>query len=165
MCVAIPNPKAVFAHRRACSDDVQRAGLQAREQLVEVVVPGGRSRDRVAALVVLLELIHGDVEELLDRARRVDHTILGHLEHLRFREVDRLRHVVGFGEGEVGDLAGGVDQPSQQRRVHHDAGVVLGTGDRRCGVLQIVQSCDAAHLVEQAVTTQLVGDGDHVDRS
>ena len=97
--------------------------------------------------------------------RRVDHAILGDLEHLRLGEVDGLGDVVGLGEREVGDLAGGVDQPPQQRGVHHDAGVVLGARHRRCCVLQIVQPLDATDVVEQSVPTQLVRDRDHVDRS
>ena len=95
--------------------------------------------------------------------RGVDDPVLGDLEHLRLGEIDRLDHVVGLAERDVGDLTGGVDEPAQQRRVHHDAGVVLGARHRRRGVLQLVQPLDAAELVEQAVTTKFVGDRDDVD--
>ena len=47
-----------LAHRRAGADDVQRRGLQPRQQLVEVVVAGGRAGDRVAAGERLLEAVH-----------------------------------------------------------------------------------------------------------
>ena len=158
-------PEGRFSHRRARADDVEGARLQAGEQFVEVVVAGGRAGDRVASLVVLLELIHRDVEQFLDRPGRVDHAILGDLEHLRLGQVDGLGDVVGLGECQVGDLAGGVDQPAQQRGVHHDAGIVLGTRHRWRRVLQVVEPFDAADLVEQTVAAQFVGDRDHVDGS
>ena len=157
-------PRDALAHRRAGPDDVQRRRLQARQQLVDVVVAGGRAGDRVAPGVGLLEAVHHRLDRLAEQLRGVGDAVLGDLEDLGLGVVDGLGHVVGLAVGHLGDVAGDVDQAPQQRGVLDDAGVVGGVGDRRRGVLQGVQRLRAADLLEQAVAAQLVGDGDRVGR-
>jgi hypothetical protein len=155
-------PRDALAHGGTGADDVERRGLQPREQLVDVVEAGRRAGDRVAPRVRLLQAVHHRLDRLAEELGRVGDPVLGDLEHLRLGVVDRLGHVVGLAVGHLGDVAGDVDQAPQQGRVLHDAGVVGGVGDRRRGVLQGVQRLGPADLLEQPVAAQLVGDGDGV---
>ncbi len=157
--------EAGLAHCRPRPDDVERRGLQAGEDLVEIVEPGGRAGDDVAALEGLLQLVHRQRQQVAERADRgeVD-AFLGDLEDLGLGFVERLGDVVGLEVGDLGDLAGDADQLAQHRRVLHDLGVARGVGDRRRRVLQFEQCLWPADLVEQTVAAQLVGDRDRVDR-
>ena len=70
--------------------------LQARQELVEVVVAGGRAGDGVAALEGLLQLVHRQRQQVAERLGGVDDAVLGDLEDLRLGLVERLGDVVGF---------------------------------------------------------------------
>ena len=95
---------------------------------------------------------------------RVGDALLGDVEDLALGHVEGLDHVVGLAVGELGDVAGDVDQLAQQRRLLDDLGVVAGARDRRRGVLQLVQRLGPTDLGQQAGPAQLVGDGDRVGR-
>jgi hypothetical protein len=140
------------------------AGLQTGQELVEVGVAGGDAGDRVAAVVGLLEVVHHLGEQLLDGAGRVGDPLLGDVEHLGLGLVERLDDVVGLAVGELGDVAGRVDELAEQRRLLDDLGVVARRRDRRRGVLQLVERLGPADLGEQTGPAQLVGDGDGVCR-
>ena len=156
-------PGHALAHGGAGADDVERARLQAGQDLVEVVEARGRAGDGVAAIEGLLQLVHRQRQQVTERTGAVDHPVLGHLEHLGLGLVEGLGDVVGLGVSDLGDLARHGDHPPQQRRVLDDLGVTRRVRHRRCGVLQIHQHLRATHLVEQAVAAQLVGNRHHVD--
>ena len=154
-----------LAHRRAGTDDVQRRRLEARQQLVEVVVAGGDAGDRVAAGEVLLDAVDGELHQLADVAIAVDDPAVGDAEHPALGVVEGIVDVVGAAVADLGDVGGDEDEAAQHRRVLDDLGVGRGVGDRRRGVLQGVQRLDAAGLFEQPEPRQLLGDGDRVDRT
>ena len=118
--VAMPKPKRGLAHRRAGTDDVEGARLQAGEHLVEIVEAGGGAGDDVAALERLLQLVHRQRQQVRQRPRGVDDAIFGDLEHLGLGLIERLGDIVGLHVRDLGDLAGDADQPAQHRRVLHD---------------------------------------------
>ena len=57
-----------------------------------------------------------------------------------------------------------MDETTEHRRVLDDLRVVPDARDGRRRVLQLDETLDAADLVEQSVTSQLVGDGHGVGR-
>ena len=94
--VAMPEPERRLAHRRAGADDVQRRGLQAGQQLVEVVVAGGDAGDRVAAGERLLEAVDRQLHQLADAAGSESVTrSSATLNTLRLGLVEGLGDVVG----------------------------------------------------------------------
>ena len=157
-------PGHALAHCRPGTDDVERARLQPRQKVVEVVVTSGQAGDDIAPLVGLLQGIHRERHQVAERAHRVDDAILGNLEHLGFGLVEGLGDIVGFVVGKLGDLRGHSDQTPQHRGVLHDLGVTRHVGDRWGRVLQLKQEFGAADFLEQAGSADLVGHGDGVDR-
>ncbi len=153
-----------FAHRGSRTDDVEGAGLQAGQDLVEVVEAGGGAGDAVAALEDLLQLVHRQRQQIRQRPGGVDDAVFCHLEHLGLGFVERLGDIVGLHVRDLGDLAGDADEPAQHRCVLHDLGVATRVGDGRRGVLQLEQRLRATDLVEETVAAQLVGNRDDVDR-
>ena len=85
---AMPEPEGGLPHRRPGPDDVQRRGLQPGQQLVEVVVAGGRPGDDVAAGVGLLSRSITPLIDSLSSWVRVGDALLGDLEDLRLGLVD-----------------------------------------------------------------------------
>jgi hypothetical protein len=155
--------EAGLAHCRPSADDVESRGLQARQDLVEIVETRRGSGDDVAAFERLLQLVHRQWQQVAERHRRVDDACLGDLEDLRLCLVECLGDIVGLEITDLGDLAGDADELAQHRRVLHDLGVPRRVGDGRRRVLQLEQRLRPTDLVEQSVATQFVGDSDGVD--
>ena len=157
-------PRHALAHRGSGADDVEGAGLEARQDLVEVGEAGGGAGDAVAALEGLLQLVERQGQQVAEGSGGIHHAVLGHLEHLGLGLVERLGDIVGLEVGQLGDLAGHADEPAQHRRVLHDLGVAAGVGDGRRGVLQLQQRLRTTDLLDQPVAAQLIGDRHDVDR-
>ena len=153
-----------LAHRRAGADDVQRVGLQPRQQLVQVVVAGGHAGERAPPLVGGLQVVEGLAEQLRQRAGRVGDLVVGQLEDLVLGLVEGLGDVVGLVVGDLGDLAGHPDEAAEQRGVAHDAAVAAGVGDGRRRGLQVEQEARAADVLQHPGPPQLVGHRDRVGR-
>ena len=120
--------------------------------------------DGLSPLVQLLEAVEVVRQQLPQRLRGVGDTSLGDLEDLRLGLVDGLRRVVGQRVAELDDLAGGTDEPTQQRPLLDDRRIAGGVRRCRRGVLQVDQRLQAADHVEQAGALQRLGHGDRVDR-
>ena len=67
---AMPRAKAVLPIAGRAPTTTSDARLQARQQLVEVVVAGGHAGDGVAPLVELLEAVEAVVEQVAGSAQR-----------------------------------------------------------------------------------------------
>ena len=116
-------PGDALPHARACPDDDERRRLQTRQQLVEIVVAGGEARDRLAAVVELLEAAEADLEQIVDRRHRVGHSPLRDVVHHRLGSIDCLRHIVGQAVPELCDLSRDADQTAEQRVLFDDVRV------------------------------------------
>ena len=136
-------PCHALAHARARADHHERGGLQARQQLVEIVVAGGQACDRLAAVVELLEPAEADLEQVVDGRDRVGNPALGDVIDHRLRAIDGLGDVVGDAVTELGDLAGDADEPPQQRVLFDDVRVAGRIRDRRRRRLQVDQDARA----------------------
>jgi hypothetical protein len=126
-------PRDALAHRRAATDDHEVAGLEARQQLVEVDVAGRHAGDGVAPTVQLLQPVEVEAQQVLDLGGRVGHAPLVDVVDHRFGAVECLGDVLGHRVTDLGDLAGDADQPSEQCVLLDDARVPGGVGGGRRG--------------------------------
>ena len=76
---------ARLAHRRACGDDDEVAGLEAAGDLVEVLEAGRRAGERGALERQAVELVELVVQDLVDGAEVLLAVVVGDLEHRRAR--------------------------------------------------------------------------------
>ena len=138
--------------------DDQVGGLQASGQVVEVAEPGRDTGDGRPPLVELLDHLHVLGQQVLQVGQVLRHPPVRHLVDEVLGLVDRLLDVVGQGEGEVGDLLGGVDQPAQGGVLLDDAGVVAHGPRGRHGVDECEEIWLAAELVEAASPPELLAE-------
>ena len=155
--------EAGLSHARAGAHDVQRRGLEAEEDLVQLVVAGGHTRDLRAALAQLLNAVQPLTEERLQRAHGVDRPALADVEHHLLRLVDRRLDVLGHGVADVGDVPGDADELAQQRVLLDDLGVVPRVGDRGRVGQQRNEDGAVADRLEHPRALQLVGHRHRVD--
>src|SRR4029453_12012142 len=103
-------PGHALAHGRPGAHHHQGAGLQARQQLVEVDVAGGHTGDGVAPAVELLEPVEVEAQQVLDLGRAVGDPALVDVVDHRLGPVERLGDVLGHAVADLGDLAGHADE-------------------------------------------------------
>ena len=156
--------KRGLAHGRPSAHHDQRAGLQPGQELVQIEVAGGRTRDGVAPLVELLETIEVLGQEARQLLRAVGDSSFVDLVDEGLGAVERLADVLGHRVAQLRDLAGHPDEPSQERILLHDAGVARRVGGGGRGRHDLREHGVPADGLEQARPTQLIGDRDGVRR-
>ena len=157
-------PRDALAHARASPDDDERRRLQSRQQLVEIVVARREAGDRLAPVIELFEPAEADLEQIVNGRHRVRHPPLGDVVHHRLGAIDGLRDVVRHAVPELGDLPCDADQPSQEGVLLDDVRVSAGVRDRGRRRLQVDEHRGPADGVEQVRASQLLRDGDGIDR-
>ena len=115
--------------------DHEVGALEPEQDLVELVVAGGRAGDLAVAAVEGLEMVEGALERVADADHRLGDPALRHLEHERLRPVEGVDDVVGHLVAHLGDVAGDADQAAEQRQLADDLGVMARVGrGRRVGL-------------------------------
>ena len=138
--------------------------MQPVGELVEVGEPGRHTDQLAVAVVDRLDLVE---RRLHDRAQRrvvLRGSLVGDAVDLGLCPVDHVVDLSLAGVPHLGDPGARVDQPTQDRLLAHDVGVVGGVrGDRdaRRERVEVRRATDAHQLT---APLQLGGGGDRVDR-
>ena len=152
-----------LTHGWSSTKDQERRRLQTEQSVVEIVKARRHTGDAGLLGVTAFEFVGGAPEYFAKFLNRVGHSLVSDFEHLRLGGVESPRHIVGFGVGDLGDLAGHRDQTPQRCGVHHDLGVTADVADHRGGVLQLQQKIETTDLIKQPDSTEFVGHGDCID--
>ncbi len=154
-----------LAQAGAAGDDDELAGLEARQEPVEVGEAGGHAGQDALVGADRLDLVHGRLEEVGQDREVLALAFVGDVVDGLLGEVDQVVDVAAALAAAVAvldDLGAGLDEAAQDRLVLDDAGVVAGVrggGDR---VEEVVQVGAAADLAEVAGVGERGGDGDRV---
>ncbi len=158
-----PEREARLPHAGAGAHDVQRGGLEAQEDPVQLVVAGGHTGDVRAALPQLLDAVQPGPQQLVQGPHAVDRAALADVEDHLLRLVDCRLDVLGHRVADVGDVPRHPDELAQQRVLLDDVGVVARVGDRRRVGQQRDEDGAVADRLEYARALQLVGHRHRVD--
>src|SRR6185295_17785975 len=145
-------------------DDDEIAGLKARGHAVEIVEAGGEPGDVLLAVVQLLDVLEGVLQDRPHRKGRALHTPLGDLEDQPLRVVEQLVHVVAGFVALPDDLGGDADQIAQEGLLPHDAPVGEQVGRGRGLLDQAREGGRAAHLLQGRAPFQLLRHGEQIHR-
>ena len=140
-----------LTHTRAGSDDDHLTGMQPVGELVEVGEARRDAQRDTAPRRDGVDLVHRRLQEILERDVVLRGALLGDLVHLGLGAVDHLGDIlpVGTGVAVLDDAGAGLHQPTQQRLLRDDLGVVAGVGrgghrgDQR---VQVRRTTDALEL-------------------
>ena len=149
-------------HERGLADagprrhDDEVALLEAGEELVQVAETAGDPAVRRLALVDVLELLHGLVDERTDQDDLVLLVPAGHRVDELLGPIGDTLGILGSLVGDRHDLGGGVDQPAEQSQLVHDLGVVARRRRRRDLLHELVDAERAADVLEGAPALELL---------
>src|SRR5713226_3717659 len=153
-----------LAHGGAPRDDDEVARLEARRHPVEIVEAGGEPGDVLLAVVELLDVLEGILQDGPHREGRPLHPPLGDLEDQPLRVVEQLVHVVPGLVALPDDVGGDADQVAQEGLLP-DGGPVgeeVGRGGRL--LHQAREGGGSPDLLQLRAPLQLLRDGEEVHR-
>ena len=128
-----------FPHRRPRSNNNQLGRLQARSQIVELLVAGGDSGEAVALGEDAFQPWVAFLNQFLDADKSRADAVFRQLKNRGFRAVQQgVRVFLGFERGLL-DVMRGMNQVAQQRLFFDDARVMLHVRDARHPVHQLRQ--------------------------
>jgi hypothetical protein len=132
--------------------------LQAREDLVEIRVPGGQPGDGVTLVVEALQVVEAVAQQVAQRGHGIHDPPLGYVEHQALGAVEDVGDVLGDAVTELGDLPGHRHQAPQQSVLLDDPCVVVGVADGRGVGLERDEDRGIADGLEQPPTAEFLGD-------
>ena len=140
--------------------------VQAVGHLVELGEPGRHPAGQTAIGGDRVDLVHGRLQQVLQRDEVLGQAPIGDVVDLGLRAVDHLSDVgaVGARVAVLHHPGAGLHQPAQQRLLGDDLRVVAGIGRRRHHRDQGVQIRRAADPAQQPATVQLGGHRHRVGR-
>ena len=154
-----------LTHGGAGGDDNQVGVLPPRGDFVDVVESGLQTAQTVGTVGCHLYLFDGFAHDGGNLHHILFQVALRNLEEFPLGLLHEVVDVVGFVECLVQDFARKLDQLAGQVFLGHDACMILDVCRRGHPAGQLRDAQGTAYLVEFAVETQLLGDGEHVDRA
>ena len=155
-----------LAHRRACGEDDQVAGLEAAGDAVEVLEAGRRAGDRRALARRAARACRARRrEQVVDRAEVLAASPRGRPRGSSARRGRRARAAAPRGECTLRlDLVGGAQEPAQHRVLADDARVLADVADGGDRAGQQVDRGAAADALELAGLLEVLDERERVDR-
>ncbi len=153
-------------HSRPGRHDDHLPGMQAVGHLVELGETGRHAARDTAVGGDGVDLVHGRLQQILERNEILRRPALGHLVDLGLCAVDHLGHVGALGArvAVLDDPGAGLHEAPQQRLLGHDGRVVARVGRGRHRRDQGVQIRCPADPAEQVPAVQFRGDRHRVGR-
>ena len=156
--------QAGLSHAGAASDDDEIRFLQAAQNRVQVGEAGGNAQQLILVLLQVLDAVNDLFHCPLDGHEVPPVALLGDAEDLLFGLVHDVISAFAPFVGQRSDAACGGDQSSQDRSALHNVGVVLHVDGGRHGIDERGDVRGATHLVQLLTPSQLIAEGDEVNR-
>jgi len=150
-------------HRRSRREDDEISGLETAGETVEIGESRRDPRDLLLPLVERLDVLERRGDDRLHVHEADGVALLGHGEDAALGFVGEFRHVPVLLVSELGDGAGGLDQPAGQRLLVDDLRVPGEVGGGGNDLVEQIDELVAPDRLEDAHGRQLVLDGDAVD--